>query len=566
MLRSHYVLLLLCFVLSLSISSSTSAQEPITVVPTPETQEQDKALAKLKAGIQKRITVDFKGTPLAEVVAYLQEKTGVPFRIDHRALDDVGLLDDTPITIKLKQVRLKILLRLMLRQLDLTWVYSENRIEITTPDEADGHLEARHHYVLDLVMAEGHQEPSYGQEPDYDFIIELMFTTIEPGSWDFSGPPPVYIVDGGIVFEQTDYMHEKVAALFDTLRTVKKLPNKKYDVTPIDIMGTDPSIQEKLAKPIQEVNFKGAPLPEVMNFLSEAIDLNIFIDQRSLDDIRLSPSFKVSGQWKNASAKTILRDLLTEHDLAYMMHDDVVMIATLVETEFDLITKVYPVRDFAAQDTTGYELLNWSSDYDELISAISATIEPYSWARGGGPGSCSAFELADCLVISQTDEVHQKIKELLTRIRLKRKGQPIDKPWLVNAGQPFVHAYTLPGLFGQQSSPTEGERQKSLERLMTLITSKVEPDSWENDANTIETIGDRLIVTQVRATHLKIYRFLEDLGFLNSTQRSHRGFGGRFQDNGFGGGGASGAEWKQSEEEPEPADDPSDPPMQGGFF
>ena len=171
--------------------------------------------------------------------------------------------------------------------------------------------------------------------------------------------------------------------------------------------------------------------------------------------------------------------------------------------------------------------------------------------------------------------MHQEIEKVLTRIRQKRKGQPIDKPWLVNADKPLVHAYTLPGLFAQRNSPTEGELQKSLERLIALITNKVEPESWEKDSNTIEAIGDRLIVTQVRANHLKIYEFLSDLGFLYSSQRPIRGFGGGFQGNGmgfgpekgggFGGGGQHQNEWKQLEKKPE-TEDTSTPPMQGGFF
>ncbi|PHS18327.1 MAG: hypothetical protein COA78_02330 [Blastopirellula sp.] len=501
--------------LGLSLGHAASAQDPITVIPSPETQKQDTSLAKLKVGLEKRITIDFIDTPLTEVVAYLQEESGVPFRIDTRALDDVGLSGAAVVSINLKQVRLKTALSLLLNELDLTWMNSWNRILITTPEEAEEHLKTVYYDVLDLV------DPGEQNELDFNSLIEGIITSIDPESWEeLGGPGAINNLENGIVISHVEQMHEKIAALLRTLRRVKQLPNNKYDVTSNDIMGTDPTIQEKLTRPIKEVNFKETSLQEVMDFLSQEIDLNIFISERALDEIGLSVNHKISGHWKATSAMIILHDLLHEYDLAFMMHDDVVVITSPDKAEYRLSTRVYPVRDFIQVDPVGHKLLarryfnygGWAK-YEWLIGAISTSIDPESWEELGGPGSISPHAIADCLILSQTDENHQRVENLLAQIRQKRNRQPVDKPWLVDAEKTIMHPYRLIGLYAQES-PKGSDIQQSLQQLQVLIMKEVEPESWKKDENTIMVIGDRLLIKQTRTNHLKIYEFLSEQGFI----------------------------------------------------
>jgi general secretion pathway protein D len=57
------------------------------------------------------------------------------------------------------------------------------------------------------------------------------------------------------------------------------------------------------------------------------------------------------------------------------------------------------------------------ADFDSLIDLITATIEPTSWDAVGGPGSIAPFETNLSLVISQTQEVHEQIVDLLEQLR-----------------------------------------------------------------------------------------------------------------------------------------------------
>jgi general secretion pathway protein D len=57
------------------------------------------------------------------------------------------------------------------------------------------------------------------------------------------------------------------------------------------------------------------------------------------------------------------------------------------------------------------------ADFDTLIELITTTIAPQSWDDVGGPGSISGFDTNLSLVVSQTQEVHEQIADLLEQLR-----------------------------------------------------------------------------------------------------------------------------------------------------
>jgi general secretion pathway protein D len=56
-------------------------------------------------------------------------------------------------------------------------------------------------------------------------------------------------------------------------------------------------------------------------------------------------------------------------------------------------------------------------DFDSLLELITTTIAPQSWQEVGGPGAISGYENNLSLVVSQTQEVHEQIADLLEQLR-----------------------------------------------------------------------------------------------------------------------------------------------------
>ncbi len=153
---------------------------------------------------------DFAGTPLAQAVATLAARHGIKMRIDEQALADVGKAPDVPITRNLRGVTLASALKLILRELDLTYTVDQGALIITTPEKAETMLTTVHYPIGDLLGPGG-----------YDELIDVITTTIRPMSWqDVGGPGTAKAVPGtrSLAVTQTYAIHQEVQALLSKLR------------------------------------------------------------------------------------------------------------------------------------------------------------------------------------------------------------------------------------------------------------------------------------------------------------------------------------------------------------
>ncbi len=96
--------------------------------------------------------LEFIETPLQDVVDYLKDLHSIEIQIDTKALEDVGLATDMPITRNLRGITLRSALRLTLRELALTYVIEDEVLLITTPEEAENRLTTKVYPVADLVL------------------------------------------------------------------------------------------------------------------------------------------------------------------------------------------------------------------------------------------------------------------------------------------------------------------------------------------------------------------------------------------------------------------------------
>jgi hypothetical protein len=92
---------------------------------------------KILNAMEDTTTLEFIETPRQDVVDYLKGMHGIERQVDNRALEDVGIGSDTPITRNLNGITLRSALRLMLKDLDLTYVIRDEVLLITTAEEAE---------------------------------------------------------------------------------------------------------------------------------------------------------------------------------------------------------------------------------------------------------------------------------------------------------------------------------------------------------------------------------------------------------------------------------------------
>jgi hypothetical protein len=106
---------------------------------------------EIRKQLQENTEVDFDNTQLRDVASYLSDRHGIQVQLDNVALDWVGITGETPVTRKVKDVRLQSALRLILRDFDLTYLVIDDVLLITTPERAANATEIRVYPVEDLV-------------------------------------------------------------------------------------------------------------------------------------------------------------------------------------------------------------------------------------------------------------------------------------------------------------------------------------------------------------------------------------------------------------------------------
>jgi len=108
---------------------------------------------KIRQQLETPVSIKFRNRPLGEVMNDLSAMTGVPIVIDHRALSEVRVSAETPISIRpLENIRLKSALNLILEQLELTHVIDNDVLEITSIESKRSRVWTDTYPVKDLVI------------------------------------------------------------------------------------------------------------------------------------------------------------------------------------------------------------------------------------------------------------------------------------------------------------------------------------------------------------------------------------------------------------------------------
>ncbi|MBN1394242.1 MAG: hypothetical protein JW959_04410, partial [Pirellulales bacterium] len=180
---------------------------------------------RIEAVLDSPAHIEFIDTPLKAVIDYLEDFHKIEIQIDTRALSDMGIDADTPVTKNLKGVSLRSALELMLRDLDLTYMVTNDVLLITTPECAESELTTVVYPVTDLVTF---RDKSGEIWTDFDSLIELIACTVSPTTWDEVGgsgtiAPQTVGNTQVIVLSQTQEVHRELARVLAKLREVGRL-------------------------------------------------------------------------------------------------------------------------------------------------------------------------------------------------------------------------------------------------------------------------------------------------------------------------------------------------------
>ena len=433
------------------VAQETAANRTITGYGEPF--KHDPETEKLQKALARKVDLDFHEKPLGEAVAFLRESYALNVRIDKKALDDIGIGPDMPVTFRIKGIALRAALRLMLRQVDLSYLVSDGTLMIATPEAAENSLSMAVYPLGDLV---GERDKSGQMTYDFEPLTELITDIVRPATWDCAGGPgsitPARFDNlRALVVSQTADVHEELTVLLRSLRAIERqaaLGNGGVQPVACFLTPEEAAAKEAVERALQRkvsLQYDAAPLDGIARQVADLAGVPVQIDRKALEDLGIGTDAPVSFRVSNVSLRSALNLMLRNLDLTYEIRDEVLLITTPEVTDNSLTTTIYPVADLVVCRDSKGEL--WD-DYDTLIDTITSTVASPTWDQAGGPGDVKGFPIgkAKVLVVSQTADVHREIAELLAKIRaVARKSPPAARPPLRDPAPPAgLHISVIP--------------------------------------------------------------------------------------------------------------------------
>ncbi len=306
-------------------------------------------------------------------------------------------------------------------------------------------------------------------------LADIITCVVERESWETVGGPGS-IVSGSVAgvrvlnVLQTYHVHRKIAAfLAEQRKVIRAARQAAVPRCPVMDIHRTPAVEriEKALKQPTEFSFVEKPLQDVIDLLKKKHKIEIQIDRKALDDVGLDAStLPITKDCQGISLRSALNLLLRDLDLTYMIQDEVLMITTFEEGQNWLTTRIYAVGDLlgamnfpavavqrrfhgahimampehdSGGTATGRKhpvfvpgplTSDVSVGRETLMDLVRALVEPCSWDAVGGPGSMSGVSVCgvEMLVVSQTDDAHEQILQLLENLRkLVRCNRPMGQ-------------------------------------------------------------------------------------------------------------------------------------------
>ena len=191
-----------------------------------------------------RVTVDFANVTLEEACSYLRDFSGLNIIVDAEVYKNQSE-DQLKVTLKVKDLLLKSVLKLMLNSRELTAMYKEGVVLVVPKGKIDKAVTLQLYDVRDLLVkiqdfagpkvelvspSKGGGGPLTGatfslEEPrsviTEEFITEMVKQNTGDKSWDENPNASINLTNGVMVVSQSKRVHEEIKRFINLLRQFK---------------------------------------------------------------------------------------------------------------------------------------------------------------------------------------------------------------------------------------------------------------------------------------------------------------------------------------------------------
>jgi hypothetical protein len=161
--------------------------------------------------------LSYSDRSLQDVVKNISDEYGIDIRLDRTALEEAGIGTDSPVTNSLKNVSLRSALKLILRNLQLTWIIENEVLMVTTAEAANKHFDTCVYSIQGLV--DDSDPKSVGA------LVEVIYACVATDTWAANGGGEAEVrplPSGLLVVSHTPAVQEEVGALLNKIRKMRE--------------------------------------------------------------------------------------------------------------------------------------------------------------------------------------------------------------------------------------------------------------------------------------------------------------------------------------------------------
>ena len=173
---------------------------------------------------------------------------------------------------------------------------------------------------------------------------------------------------------------------------------------------TSPRLEafQRISKALNDeviLEFNESPLSEVVDFLKNTKEIPIIIDRPGLEEIGMGSDTPITVSFAGISLRSGLARMLGELGLDYVVQNEMLVITSREAARNQPDPRIYKIDGLHITE-------------DTLIELITSMVAPETWDEVGGTGRIKSLGGdSPCLVIAQTDQVHDQIADFLEKLR-----------------------------------------------------------------------------------------------------------------------------------------------------
>jgi hypothetical protein len=424
----------------------------------------EQAYQRVATALDQTVDLVFEGDSLSHVAEKVSAICKVRVTLHRAGLEDVGATPDMPVSGRYQRTSLRSALRHVLGQHELAAVVKDGRLVITSQTSADSTLISTMYDVPDLIYGPGYE--------DEDSLIDLITTTVAAADWeDAGGAGSIRAFHGRLIISTTEDNHRDVrtvlkAARLALVQQFAATGAARFAPIEPDMTPTHLAIKERLSQRV-DLPFGEVSFAQFVELSRQSLRVPIQVDLTALEDIGIGDDTPIFSDMVGACAKVALEEALDVHQLACVVESEWLLITTKVEADTYLPTRLYPVAEVLGDGP--------EPDFERLIETITTTLAPSSWEDAGGPGSIKEYEKSLCLVVSNTEDVHEQVESLLATLQSSHDA---------GGALPLASLGDFRAMRTYKMPDWDGRPRPSATEIVRVVTDLVEPTSWEGKGGT----------------------------------------------------------------------------------